>query len=512
MLKQYMATIIWTLILLPASIMAFYEISDSFNYRTVALVKYYQASPSLPIYERTPFANAIRSGVRAHPLHEIHFSIVEKIVGLDAKTYQNFPLGAALLILMYTIIVMSSGSRPSLIMFFILIPFAMFVYTSPLIGTYFPTYGYILFTSIIIVLIKTISIRNYNGESLIITLILIIALNFIYYTIYFALCCILALGLILRMLLRIKTAIIGPDIIILAILIILFSFNEIIYETIEKISIHESLNRGMHLFYLRYLGKIIGNIEMELDPYVFISRTSWYYSILNIIRFNSIALVSTTMPLAIVYKIFKDRKFSSTNQAFLFMITVSLMPVTVLVIYIVYGGYPKFDLFFLSYSILMTTLISDLLFKKFNKIFIMIAVFISIISILTYLLFIMEDKVVLLPFSYKDATSASHFLSHGSREIRILSDLRTIGVFTVLLAENNITLRPVFYDSQVYDALLKGNIFNKNIDLIIINGKLADRPTTSIFWNYYQPLELFIDDIIKKYELIYNDNYLYIIR
>ncbi|MEM0054214.1 MAG: hypothetical protein QXL89_08525, partial [Nitrososphaeria archaeon] len=504
--------IVWTLLLLPTLIIAFYDITDNFNYRTVAYVKYYHAMPSLPIYEKTSFTISIGSGVRVHPLHELHFSMVEKILGLDSKTYQNFPLGIVLIILLYAMVTTQSSSYISKIIY--LVPFAMFVYTSPLIGTYIPTYGFILFLSIFIALFKSKYGEKHEYNNLIVGLILIIALNFIYYTVHIALASILALSLILGLLLKNKSRIIDRDIMILVILLIMFSFNEIFYETIEKMTMGERIDLSFYSALLRLLGKIVGNIETQRDPYVFIARMSWHYSILNITRVLSLALISTIIPLMIIYKSLKDKRSLSIGRSLIFVVSISLMPVIITIIYVAYGGYVRYDLFFFVYPIIMSFIIADIRFKKLRGVFIALAIFVSLISILTYAFFIIEDKVVLLSFSYKDANAGYHYFSLGveSKEIKILSDFRTIGIFTVLLAENNIVLHPVFFNSEVYDTLLKGNISNKNVDFIVINRKLADRPTTSVLWNYYYPLEPFIGNITQLYELLYSDAYLYVIR
>ncbi|MEM3713899.1 MAG: hypothetical protein QXF82_03000, partial [Nitrososphaeria archaeon] len=275
MLKGHTLAILWASILLPTLIVCFYEITDNFNYRTVAFVKYYQDALSLPIYEETSFKTSIGSGVRVHPLHELHFLIIERILGLDAKVYQNFPLGIILIILLYTMILALCNPSSYTIRALYLVPFISFVYTSPLIGTYIPTYGYILFLSLLIVLYKHSYYQKYKQSDLIAGVTLIAALNFIYYTSYMALISILALKLVLSLLLRNKYREISRDAMILSILVILFSFSEILYEAIEKITLGQGWDFSLYLAISRVLGKMMGNIEIEQDPYVFIIRMSW---------------------------------------------------------------------------------------------------------------------------------------------------------------------------------------------------------------------------------------------
>jgi len=513
MLKGHTLAILWTSILLPTLIVCFYEITDNFNYRTVAFVKYYQDALSLPIYEETSFKTSIGSGVRVHPLHELHFLIIERILGLDAKVYQNFPLGIVLIILLYTMILALCNPSSYTIRALYLVPFISFVYTSPLIGTYIPTYGYILFLSLLIVLYKHSYYQKYKRSDLIAGVTLVIALNFIYYTAYMSLISILALKLVLSLLLRNKSREISRDAMILSILVILFSFNEILYETIEKITLGQGWDFSLYLAISRVLGKMMGNIEIEQDPYVFIMRMSWYYSILNIARVIFVALITTAFLLVVTFKLLVDKRMLSINQALVFVTAISMMPIVVMIIYIIYGGYPRYDLFFFVYPIVASIILANFKFNKLRKIFMVLVILASMVSALTYTFFIMEDKVVLLPYSYKDASSAYQYLSLCDRasKIRILSDFRTIGIFTVLLAENSVTLHPVFFSSDAYDALLKGDITSKDVDFIIINKRLADRPVTSVFWNYYHPLEPFMDNITQAYELVYNDNYLYIV-
>lgn len=514
MLKGHTLAIFWTLILLPTLIVCFYEITDNFNYRTVAFIKYYRDVPTLPIYEETPFKISIGSGVRAHPLHEIHFLIIERVLGLDAKVFQNFPLGVTLIVLLYTMILMLYNPPSYTARALYLVPFISFVYTSPLMGTYIPTYGFILLLALLILLYKHYYYRKYEQGSLLAGLTLAIALNFIYYTAYVALISIIALKLLINLLTGYKSREIGRGAVILLILLMLFSFNELIYETIEKITLNQGWDFNLNLAILRVLGKLLGDIKVEQDPYVFIIRASWYYSIFNIARVVSVISITIAFSLVIAYKLLADIKMLSTNPVLMFVATFSMMPITVMIIYIIYGGFPRYDLFFFVYPVVVPAMFTNFGFKRLRKIFMVWAIIAMAVSVMTYAFFLIEDKVVLFPYSYNDASYASYYLSLSgwTSKIRVLSDFRTIGIFTVLLAENGITLHPVFFSSDVYDVLLKGNITNKEVDFIIINKRLADRPVTSVFWNYYHPLEPFINGIIQAYELIYNDNFLYMLN
>ena len=525
---RYTLVIFWILLLVPSIVVPIFEISDNFNYRSIAYVKYYQSWNKLPLFKNTDFTTAIGGGARVHPLHELFFRITELVLNLDATFIQFLPLGIVIVLVYY--ITLKRIMPSTKLIYIALFHISYSIFQAPIAGTYIQTFGYVYLLSIMFFLYVMFKAQSLSFLPL--TILTIVALNFMYYTnmvivalLVFSLTCIF---LIMEFKQKGKSFSYYRKItfFLFTITIILFIYNHIVYSSLLKLlrsNIEEYIAYALKLYSSKILGLISKDHLTKEAPsttFEYVMPINFAYSIMNMLRvfvlLGLFSYITFKMTKKLLVEVMREKSINLTmEETFLIGLIFAILISTF--IYLFYGGYFRFG------SLIYVGIIGILMFIKMVRssnmklatFFAFTFLLVSIVSCVMFIIFLYEDKVVKIPFSYREAYNAAYFIvehEYHARSLRILSDFRTSSIYMVLLAKHGIILKPLYFDSSIYRALVKGSLNMDIVDYIIINVKLKYYPISSILWRYYEPIAKYLYAISDAYNILYANNIIILLK
>jgi hypothetical protein len=250
------------------------------------------------------------------------------------------------------------------------------------------------------------------------------------------------------------------------------------------------------------LGYILGRNPSQTEPYVIPSHP--FTQIIGIAATIRTVLIILFIIIGLLWWITTRKRAHKTWSSLSIAMTLFLVGLVHTAAYAFYGHF-SLRFLLLIYPIVAVILVGRITKGNISKyilpsILVCLAVVQSISFIGDY-----DGKS-----NYSTVKPSAHWLTNfGRKNPTIISDFNSTQIIQYYYLSNNQSISPVLFNSDIYRYLVIPNSKSEisNFDYFVVNELNIDNPTVSSNWRSYEPLNKYVVNINKNYNLrkIYED-------
>lgn len=299
-----------------------------------------------------------------------------------------------------------------------------------------------------------------------------------------------------------------------ALIVIYFTFNKVIYE--QYIPKASELSRILGFYTLEdILHSLFANPSTHVEKYMFsnspIAFHSVEYNVISIIKWILILIPSCIFLFINLKTSFNKIKINRRSiglgpEILLFYTLLSIFFIEIFA-YFILGRVS------LVYYVLIFPLLAAFSIKNFSLSSIrkrrIITTFIIILLFLSVAKFVLikQENFSTPTISYKDVGYSSNWLINRTTDTPVLiTDLYIFGKYLVEGSSKGVFFKWDYYTQHLYKDIVENGNLSKD-RYLVINEKDYEYPIVSLFWQYFEPLFLYRQELNNNVHLnkIYDD-------